>query len=113
MVRQTGSPEFFEDGMMKKGTIVRHLILPSNTKNSIEVIRYLDRTFGDKILVSLMGQYVPEGRAKEFPEINRTITAREYEKVLDVLGQTSLDGFAQELDSAMSKYIPDFSLEGL
>ena len=113
MVRQTGRPVFDDDGMMKRGTIVRHLILPSNTKNSIEVIKYLDRSFGDSILVSLMGQYVPVGRAGEFPEINRTITAREYNKVLEVLEETSLDGFAQELDAARKSYIPDFDISSL
>ncbi len=108
MVRQTGRPVFDDDDMMKRGTIVRHLILPSNTKNSVEVIRYLDKAFGDRILVSLMGQYIPEGRAADYPEINRTITQREYDKVLRVLEDTSLDGFAQELDSADKKYIPEF-----
>lgn len=110
MVRQTGKPVFDDDGMMKRGTIVRHLILPSNTKNSIEVIKYLDKTFGDAILVSLMGQYIPFGRAKDYPEIDRTITPREYNKVLEVLEETCLDGFAQELDSARRKYIPDFDI---
>lgn len=110
MVRQTGKPVFNENGIMLKGTIVRHLILPSNTRNSIEVIRYLDKKYGDKILVSLMGQYIPESRASDYPEINRTITTREYNKVLEVLEKTSLDGFAQELDSANEKYIPDFDI---
>ncbi len=110
MVRQTGKPVIGSNGIMQRGTIVRHLILPSNTKNSIEVIRYLDKKYGDEILVSLMGQYIPEGRAGEFPEINRTITPREYDKVLAVLEGTDLDGFAQELDSARKEYIPDFDL---
>ncbi len=108
MVRQTGKPEFDEEGMMKKGTIVRHLILPSNTKNSVEVIRYLESNFGEKILLSLMGQYVPMARAGEYPEINRTITAREYNKVLSALEETALDGFAQDLCSANRSFIPDF-----
>ncbi len=110
MVKQTGSPAFDENGMMIKGTIVRHLILPKNTKNSIEVLRYLDNNFGEKILISLMGQYIPVGDAEKYPEINRCITAREYEKVLSELGNLSLDGFAQELDSASKTYIPDFNL---
>lgn len=110
MVRQTGKPVFDSEGMMQRGTIVRHLILPSNTKNSIEVVRYLDENFGDSILISLMGQYIPEGRAKDFPEIDRTITAREYNKVLSALEETKLDGFAQELDSARKSYVPDFDM---
>ncbi len=113
MVRQTGKPEFEENGIMKKGTIVRHLILPQNTKNSIEVLRYLDKEYSDDILVSLMGQYTPVGMAEKYPEINRCITPREYEKVLSVLEELSLDGFVQELDSANSRYIPDFDISKL
>ena len=79
MVRQTGKPEFDENGMMKKGVIVRHLILPQNTKNSIMVLDLLKEHFGDEILVSLMAQYTPLGNAEKFPEINRKITSREYE----------------------------------
>ena len=110
MVRQTGRPVFDDNGIMQRGTIVRHLILPSNTKNSIAVLEYLDKNFGSDILISLMGQYFPAGKAKDYPEINRTITKREYDKVLSALDDMSLDGFAQELDSATDKYVPDFDL---
>lgn len=110
MVCQTGKPVYDENGIMQRGTIVRHLILPSNTKSSIQVIRWLGEEFGDDILVSLMGQYFPAGRAGDFPEINRTITPREYDKVLSILEETGLDGFAQELDSARKKYVPDFDI---
>ncbi len=110
MVRQTGTPVFDDDGIMQRGTIVRHLILPQNTKNSIEVLRYLDSEYGEDILISLMGQYVPLGKAADYPEINRCITAREYNKVLSVLEELDLDGFAQELDSAKKDYVPDFDL---
>ena len=110
MVRQTGSPVFDENGIMQRGTIVRHLILPKNTKNSIEVLHYLDSEYGENILISLMGQYVPLGKAEKYPEINRCITPREYDKVLSVLEELSLDGFAQELDSANKDYVPDFDL---
>ena len=113
MVRQTGKPVFDSNGMMLRGTIVRHLILPGNTRNSVEVIKYLDKAFGDKILLSLMGQYVPMVNPQKYPEINRYITQREYDKVLNKLSQTSLDGFAQELDSASKDYIPDFDIDSL
>lgn len=113
MVRQTGKPVFDDNGIMLRGTIVRHLILPCNTRNSVEVIRYLDTTFGDKILISLMGQYIPVANAEDYPEINRRITPREYDKVLNELSETSLDGFAQELESASKTYIPDFNTDNL
>lgn len=110
MVRQTGKPIFNDDGMMTKGTLVRHLILPQNTKNSIAVLDILKEHFGENILVSLMAQYTPLGRAEEFPEINRKITAREYGKVLEHLEEIGLDGFVQELSSAKKDYVPDFDI---
>ena len=109
MVRQTGRPVFDDNGLLLKGTVVRHLILPQNTRNSIEVLDTLQREFGDSILVSLMGQYIPMGRAADFPEINRRITRREYEKVLLHYEDLGLDGFVQELSSANVQYVPDFS----
>ena len=110
MVRQTGKPEFDSDGMMKKGTIVRHLILPQNTKNSIMVLDLLKENFGDEILVSLMAQYTPLGNAEKFSEINRKITSREYAKVLEYFEETGLDGFVQELSSAKKDYVPEFDV---
>ncbi len=110
MVKQTGRPRFDDKGIMIKGTIVRHLILPQNTKNSIEVLKWLNESFGDDILISLMGQYVPLGNAEKYPEINRRITPREYTKVTDYLESLDLDGFLQELSSAKKKYIPDFDI---
>lgn len=110
MVLQTGKPVFDNDGMMLRGTIVRHLILPQNTRNSMEVLRYLNDNFGTDILVSLMGQYTPVADAPDYPEINRRITSREYNKVLAFLDGLELDGFAQHLDSAREDYIPEFDL---
>ncbi len=108
MVRQTGKPEFDDEGMMKKGTIVRHLILPQHTKNSIAVLELLKERFGSDILVSLMAQYIPMGKASQFKELDRRITPREYNKVLDRFEELELDGFVQELSSAKESYVPDF-----
>ncbi len=109
MVRQTGKPVLDSKGMLLKGTIIRHLILPQNTRNSIEVLDTIQKEFGDSVLVSLMGQYLPMGRAAEFPAVNRRITRREYEKVLDRYEALGLEGFVQELSSADAQYVPDFS----
>lgn len=112
MVRQTGPARYTDDGMMKSGTLVRHLILPGNTRNSIAVLHWLHDYLPENP-VSLMSQYVPCGRAEEFPEINRTITRREYEKVRDVLFELELDGYMQGRSAAKKDFIPPFSLEGL
>ncbi len=113
MVRQTGKAQFDANGMMIRGTIVRHLILPGNTKNSLEVLDWLSENLSEGVLVSLMAQYVPCGRASDFPEINRRITNREYRKVQDHLFQLNLEGFVQERESASQNYIPPFNLEGV
>ena len=112
MVRQTGPARYTDDGMMKSGTLVRHLILPGNIRNSIAVLQWLHDHLPENP-VSLMSQYVPCGRAEEFPEINRTITRREYEKVRDALFSLNLDGYMQGRSAAKKDFIPPFSLEGL
>lgn len=113
MIRQTGKPIFDNNNILLKGTIIRHLILPLNTKNSINILNYISENYGDKVLVSLMAQYVPFGKANEFPEINRKITKREYDKVLNYLEKSGLEGFVQELSSASKDYIPDFNLNNV
>ena len=113
MLMQQPQNIFDEYGIMQKGVIVRHLILPSHTKNSIAVINLLKENFGKDLTISLMAQYIPCGIADKFPKINRRITAREYHKVLQYLEQTEMNGYTQELSSANSQYIPDFALQGL
>ena len=105
MLRQTKSAEFDDENIMTRGTIIRHLVLPNHTKNSIEALKLLAQNFGSP-LVSLMCQYIPFGKAKDIPELNRKITKREYEKVKQALFELELDGFVQDLSSADEKYIP-------
>lgn len=113
MVRQTGPPCFASDGMLQKGTVVRHLILPMHTKNSMEVLSLLQKNFQRQVLVSLMAQYIPCGKAQQYPEINRKITRREYQKVLDCLFALDLAGFTQELTAADMRFVPNFDLSGI
>ncbi|WP_101697978.1 radical SAM protein [Clostridium minihomine] len=113
MLRQTGPAQFDEQGILVKGTMVRHLILPGNTRESIAVLEWLRDNLPSGVPVSLMAQYVPCGKAAQFPEINRSITVREFEKVEHCLMETGLDGFVQERSSAQKGYIPPFDLQGL
>lgn len=106
MLSQQSALSFDEDGIIQKGVIIRHLVLPSHTKNSIGVLKLIKENFADRVLVSLMGQYTPYGKALELDNLNRKITKREYNKVLDELIRLDLDGFAQELKSADESYIP-------
>lgn len=114
MTFQVGLPQFDDDGIMKKGVIVRHLILPAHTKNSLEVLDIVKRRFGDQVLLSLMCQYIPMGKVsdKEFSRINRKITRREYDKVKLEMMRLGIDGFTQELFSADESYVPEWDFEG-
>ena len=105
MLRQAGEP-VIEDGLMRRGVIIRHLVLPGHTKNSLGVLELIREHFGTGVPVSLMSQYYPAGRAAEYPDINRRVTPREYGKVLDRLYALGLDGYAQELSSADARYTP-------
>ncbi len=113
MLRQQPQNIYDENGIMQSGVIVRHLVLPANTKNSIAVLNLLNEKFGNNITISLMAQYTPCGIAEKYPEINRKITKREYNKVLAHLEKLGFDGFAQQLTAATADYIPDFDLQGL
>lgn len=103
----------FENGIMKKGVIIRHLILPANTNSSIEIIDYFKDNFQGAYL-SLMAQYTPCTDLSEYPEISRKITEREYKKVLDHAVLLDLENvFVQELSSADEVYIPPFDFTGV
>ena len=108
MLRQCPNLTFDDNGIIQKGVIIRHLVLPNHTKNSIGVLRLIKEHFSDSVLLSLMGQYTPYAKAFDYPDINRKITPREYDKVLDELIALDLDGFAQELESADKSYIPQW-----
>lgn len=113
MRRQIKADSFNENGIMQRGLIIRHLILPSNTNSSIEVIDFLAENYKDTY-ISLMAQYVPCGNLESYQEINRTLTKREYEKVVNYAISKNLDKiFIQELTSADKLYIPSFNFEGI
>lgn len=107
MLRQCGRYRI-EDGLMKSGVMIRHLVLPAHVRNSIGVLELIAEHFAPDVLTSLMSQYIPLGRAAEYPDINRRITRREYDKVLARLYELGLEGFAQQLSSADTKYVPQW-----
>lgn len=110
MARQTGRLEK-EEGILKRGTLVRHLVLPGHRRDSIALIRALGERFSpDEIGISLMAQYTPNGE-KGAP--SRRITTFEYESVLEELQKYGFDGYVQERSSAVCEYTPDFSLQGI
>lgn len=114
MSRQVGKAAFDENGVMKKGLIVRHLILPRNTAQSIKALTWIHENLPEGTLVSLMCQYTPCGELDAFPELTRRITHREYDKVVDQMLELGLTGgYLQELSSAKEEYIPPFDLTGV
>lgn len=128
MVKITGVPLFNEEGMMQRGVIVRHLLLPGHKKNAKAVLKYLWEAYGDKIYISLMNQYTPmvrltshsgnqkelEEAARQEPQLMRKVTAREYEQVVDYALQLGItNAFIQEGDVAKESFIPNFDTTGV
>lgn len=111
MLRQTGSPEF-DRGMIKKGVIVRHLCLPGHVKESKAVIKKLYDSFGDNIYISIMSQYTPiESQLKNYPELNRKLTKREYNRVVDYAIALGIENaYIQEGNVAKESFIPEWDI---
>lgn len=115
MYRQTGAPIFDPDtGLMKRGIIVRHLLLPGHSRDSKQILRYLHNTYKNDIYVSIMNQYTPLANADLPQELNRRITAQEYEKILSFGERIGIEnGYYQEGGTAEESFIPPFDFEGL
>lgn len=115
MVRQVGPCSYDENGLLKKGVIIRHLILPGKVAQARAVMDWIDETFPKgTVLFSLMSQYIPWGRVpQEFPELNRPLKKGESRSAQRYMENLGLEGFTQELTSAQSQYIPPFDLTGV
>ena len=111
MRRQHPKDVFDEDGLMKEGVIVRHLVLPGELENTRGVLRAIAEIDKD-MYVSLMGQYFPTPAVQNHPTLSRRLTAEEYEEATDAFFEAGLkNGFTQELESATEEYVPDFDLD--
>ena len=107
MYRQVGAPVLDENGVMKKGLMIRHLILPNEVQNSKKVLKWIKENIDSNVYVSIMAQYFPTYKAKEIPEIARKITKEEYEKVENYLYELDLEnGYIQELGEHEEEYVP-------
>ena len=115
MVKQVGEPEFDERGIMVKGVLVRHLVLPGFVEDSKKIIKYLHERYGDSIFISIMNQYTPmSGIGAKYPELDRKVTGKEYDEVVDYAIEIGVEnGFIQEGDTASESFIPDFDMEGI
>ncbi|MFR2288376.1 MAG: radical SAM protein [Butyricicoccus sp.] len=112
MVRQTGAPQFDKNGLLKRGTVIRHLMLPGLAGDTAQVLRDIASRWGDSVLVSLMRQYTPFDM-QDYPELDRTITAEEYADACTLFGELGLGGFFQQDESISESFIPAFDGTGL
>lgn len=113
MKRQIPDYEFDERGIMKRGVVIRHLVLPQNTNSSLKIIDYIAENYSDTYF-SIMAQYVPCNNLDKYPEINRKITKREYSKVVDYAIERGISNvLIQKMDSASEDFIPVFDFTGI
>lgn len=113
MVEQRSKIEFDENGIIKSGVIVRHLVLPGYIEESKKIIEYLYKTYGNSIYLSIMNQYTPINLQK-YAEINRSVTKEEYESVIDYAIKIGVENaFIQESGTVGESFIPEFNGEGV
>lgn len=114
MLRQVGKPAFNKDGLIIKGVIIRHLMLPGLLFDSKKVVDHLYNRYGDDIYISLMNQYVPMFNAFNYPEINKPLNSKHYSSLINyALDLGVKNGFIQDEGTNNISYIPDFNLEGV
>ena len=115
MMAITGPPVFDERGIMTRGTLVRHMVMPGHTKDSMRILKFLAETYGREVYVSIMSQYTPmPGIEKNYPELSRRVTRREYDKVVDyALNLGLMNAYVQERETAKESFIPAFDGTGV
>lgn len=114
MYNQVGLPKFDKNGIMKKGIIVRHLLLPGKIEDSKKIIAYLKKTYNDKIFISIMNQYTPIKSVKNIPELNQIVKNDEYNKLINFACNLNIkNAFIQENNTQEKNMIPKFDLTGI
>ncbi|MPN18736.1 hypothetical protein SDC9_166099 [bioreactor metagenome] len=114
MYRQTGKAVYDEKGLIKKGLLIRHLVLPEGCLDSIAILEWINENLPvSEILVSIMNQYTPVYRSAEFEKINRPLTSHEYRKVTARAQKLGICGYVQDAGTERVEYIPPFDLQGV
>ena len=110
MYRQVGPPIFDKNNMIKKGLIIRHLVLPNNIDNSKKVLKWIKENIDKNVYISIMAQYFPSYKAKEVEELNRKLSKEEYEEIEEFVYKLGIEnGFMQDLEENEEKYVPNFN----
>ena len=113
MFRQTGEFILDDDGIMQKGVVIRHLMLPGQLENTLDVIDWVSDEFGDKVIFSLMSQFTPNENCT-LPELQQTITQEEYNKAVDYMYLCGIENaYVQDFSSAKKEYTPPFDFSGV
>ena len=111
MQKQVGAPKLNEDGIIQKGLIIRHLVLPNNIENSEKILRWIKSNMDEEVYISIMAQYFPSYKAKQMNDINRKLSEEEYAKIEDLVYELDIkNGYMQELGEHEEEYVPDFNL---
>jgi putative pyruvate formate lyase activating enzyme len=114
MFKQVGEAEFSEDGIIKKGVIIRHMMLPGLLFDSKKIIDFIYNTFGDSVYVSIMNQYTPIHKASLFNEINKPLNPKHYDSLVDYALSIGIkNGFIQDSGTSSEAYVPSFNMEGV
>lgn len=114
MYRQVGAPIFDENGTMKKGLMIRHLMLPGGLFDSKKIVDWVLENLPEDVYFNIMCQYTPLDRACKYPELNKKLNKKHYEALVDYAVSNGLEsGFIQEFDSADEEYVPEFDLKGI
>ena len=111
MYRQVGQPVLNEEGIMQKGLMIRHLVLPNNIENSKKVLKWIKENIDENVFISVMAQYFPTYKAKEIQEISRKLTQEEFSEIENYLYEIGLEnGYIQELGEHEEEYVPQWDL---
>lgn len=112
MIRQVGTPEINENGIIQKGVIIRHLVLPNQIENSKKVLRWIKDNLPEDIYISVMAQYFPSYKAKENIELNRKLTQKEWSEIEDFVQELDIEnGYIQELGEHEEEYVPKWDIK--
>lgn len=111
MYRQVGNPIFDERGMIQKGLIIRHLVLPNHLQNTKQVLKWVKKQMPSQVYISLMAQYFPTHKAQKRNDINRKLTQEEYAEILHFMDQMGFqNGYVQEVEENECQYVPNWDI---
>ncbi len=111
-IKKLGKPRLNERGIMERGVLLRHLVLPSFRRDSLDILSYLAKTYSkDGLLISIMRQYTPQNRSMPISALSRRVTSFEYDSVVSACASYGFQGFIQDKESATGDYLPDFDLK--